>query len=967
LTFGLENLAALLSSEESQEFEDLQRLALQGEPRRALSASLKQLIQAVLGRHHLENKLIGPLMGEFWRAIPSSDTKKHSAPVTLDDRLSNEVKSLRGLADSLPYPLSYKWNEFLLEFEKFEKGYGSSNFPFLLASLNGLALRMIAFVAVSEYVASGASDAWANESIVPGLRHPSDGTWKQLFEVVWRVHKKGHVSLPLTRSLGEALRRKYKLPGSKKGSHSLQLMNGLIALRNQLLHGSRSFATDELKVFCLHICCLYRAMEVMGGWKWVLEAEKGRTNCMGGVLVWELSDSYPLHGVAPGVVRVSVNDGEDAVSLWPFLVYSEALPDDLYCLNGWHDEGVEFLSYRYARHFQYDEVGVQRHELLAYMRRIPVAPIPADVRFDFSEQTSAHAAHFVGRRRVLRHVMDFLMDRTRPYGMIKAYAGMGKTALLSVLHQRFLQGDDWPHDVFPVWHFCSATEGQNHPVWFLRSMIAQIDGLLGRDQQEYPTHLDMLREDFRERLVCLQQECQGKHVVLIVDALDEALERSFGSSLIPALLPTIEECGDVVSVLVSYRVDQTHHNELVERLLPVDIRAAWDIPGCCPLSGLSYAEVEELFHQLQLDIPLSEGTLEAIWHTSATRSGRREVDGTADPFVLRFLVDACLDGVIAPNHPETVPESLGALFDQFWNELPTKHDYFVHRLLGLLAVMKDVGGDDFFAGLFSMQEGHLGGESLSLHDVAERRLTINKMLVFSGDRYRLFHDRFRAYVLSRFRPVELVREFHATLYEYATARPLRNGAYGFRYGSFHLGELAHSEALSSSEVETYRQAMWSLMLDDSFFSSKFRAVQRTESLYQDFLEAFDVFRPKSEGIRRSDAWREVAYSFHICHRSREVIARAKEQSLRAVSASALRGDAEHLARVAMWSGSALRRMLWLLLAAVGLSEAGHSSARLFGLMTEVGSVVIPEGERAFYREMLGRAKAPEHIYALFSL
>lgn len=93
-----------------------------------------------------------------------------------------------------------------------------------------------------------------------------------------------------------------------------------------------------------------------------------------------------------------------------------------------------------------------------------------------------------------------------------------------------------------------------------------------------------------------------------------------------------------------------------------------------------------------------------------------------------------------------MPTSLHEAFDDLWMRLPTDRDFLVHRILGLLAVMQDYGDDDLFAYLLGPEQP-AGAEPLTSLEVASLRAQAGKLLVYDGDRYGLFHDRFRHYLI----------------------------------------------------------------------------------------------------------------------------------------------------------------------------------------------------------------------------
>ena len=84
-------------------------------------------------------------------------------------------------------------------------------------------------------------------------------------------------------------------------------------------------------------------------------------------------------------------------------------------------------------------------------------------------------------------------------------------------------------------------------------------------------------------------------------------------------------------------------------------------------------------------------------------------------------------------------------FEHMWMGLPSTRDFLCHRVLLTLAIMRDYGDDDLFAALFNRDRP--ADDPLTPDDVAAVRVQAGKLLVYDGDRYGLFHDRFRVFLV----------------------------------------------------------------------------------------------------------------------------------------------------------------------------------------------------------------------------
>lgn len=980
----LEDFLAECSSAQKERWDVLLADAKAGAKKKKLSGEVASLIHEFLGDSLTDKekgRITGPLIGAFWKQIPKADKKpKKPALPSFEEQLIE----LRSKVPFFPYPMGLKLSEFVWEVEKFEKGVASTNFPFLLAALNGLALRLLASICITEYVSHAkAPDARLNQKIVEGLRLPSDGTWKQLLEQLLSFANDDQSLLPHTAIIGEYLRQKVPKKGVKKGVNVLQMTQELVQFRNALLHGSEEPAEDELQALVETTVSLYRQLSFLCDWSWfVLEPHhvlvaKGLSfsTVSPTSFDWPSSKTKMTTGSSGQLRAAGLKKGQlytysssldDAqpLSLFPLLHVTTDLGLDVAFFNSFHDDTLEYISYRHAVQLDHRRMGLAKSTFYQFLRSIPTAPLPVEARIDFRGISAFHAEQFVGRSGILQAIEAFLEGRLAPYGVITALAGMGKTALFAMLHQRHLERREWPSLWLPLWHFCSVSADKSHPVLFLRSIMAQLDACLGLEPREYPTSLDLLRVQFSERIRALPEELAahppGTKVILFVDALDEAIGTMPGELSIPSLLPEPALIPDCLLCLISFRVDESGSNEQIERILPVPPQYRYYIPGCDPLRGLSHDEVEELLQLTLAERKMAEGLVDAIWRTSSSQA-EGQSGPLADPFVLRFLTDGLKEGTIDPERPETVPSSLVALFEQFWNQLPVDHDFFLHRILGFLAVMPDMGSDSFFASMFSQLPELQGEELISPDDVAERRREINKLLLFSGDRYRLFHSRFRDYVVRRFRKTERLHQLHKPLLSISKKMPAANAAYGFRYLTFHLKELATSDYDTSA---TFVDEYWELIWEDAFFHQKNMTLQRTDLLFDDFLRAFDAFMPDPSVHQETECWERVAKCFHLAKRTHLVLNQAQVENVEQLDELITMGEMEPLIQTILRSPQPLRRTLRLLLGAIKTREAGHDPARLFSLMYEIGSPQLSSSQLPFFQELLQKAEAPSVLHTL---
>ena len=92
-----------------------------------------------------------------------------------------------------------------------------------------------------------------------------------------------------------------------------------------------------------------------------------------------------------------------------------------------------------------------------------------------------------------------------------------------------------------------------------------------------------------------------------------------------------------------------------------------------------------------------------------------------------------------------MPEGLDDAFEQMWMGLPTDRDFLCHRVLLTLGIMREYGEDELFSELFNRERSE--ADRLTPTDIAAVRVKAGKLLVYDGDRYGLFHDRFRVFLV----------------------------------------------------------------------------------------------------------------------------------------------------------------------------------------------------------------------------
>ena len=157
----------------------------------------------------------------------------------------------------------------------------------------------------------------------------------------------------------------------------------------------------------------------------------------------------------------------------------------------------------------------------------------------------------MGRGEVLEELSTIVAERSSQYAVMKALAGMGKSAIFATLLQasrnRTLdEGQKTPNVADGlvrdqdhwVFNFCMPTDGRNSPTVALRSLIAQICDHFDIKRKSWLSHdLDELKD---ERFPALLAQVSGKleddqRLVVVIDALDEGIGAE--KETVPSCIP----------------------------------------------------------------------------------------------------------------------------------------------------------------------------------------------------------------------------------------------------------------------------------------------------------------------------------------------------------------------------------------------------------------------------------------------
>lgn len=166
-------------------------------------------------------------------------------------------------------------------------------------------------------------------------------------------------------------------------------------------------------------------------------------------------------------------------------------------------------------------------------------PIKARVDQIVSDYTQL----FVGRDKEEQQLDDFLTENSSGMLLVRAGAGMGKTALLANWKQKQQQQSN----CFIAYHFFRQGEDTSNAIQAYRYLLRQLYTYYELTTQQIPTN----EYELKDRICHLLQEPRaGKPLVILLDALDEASPERSLSLTLPQPLP------EGLYVIASIRVNE---------------------------------------------------------------------------------------------------------------------------------------------------------------------------------------------------------------------------------------------------------------------------------------------------------------------------------------------------------------------------------------------------------------------------
>ena len=664
---------------------------------------------------------------------------------------------------SFPFPLGEKSIQFVQQHHRRASGENFPQFPYLLTSVTSLLVRFISIITIQSYLTlSNGNDENINVAIVNTLRSPTDNQWwalaQDILQSKWLKSLQEdsptkNLLLVLTKILQKDLAfsatEKQELEPTvpwQKTKKLGDLFRVILQFRNDVIHAE---PMTEKRYTDVSIVLLRILQALVPITEYKLCSVVNNT-------IYQLAGQYPstIENSTlelPEKELVLCTNNTKVVSLSPLLSLAQDInvineKEDIFFINAGSLRYVNYIGFVQGEHKDAETLG-SYEQFKKYLSSIPIPAGATDnPRIDFSDFVADKGKYFVGRHNVLEEIQQTIASTQGTYIILKALAGMGKSSIMAHLYAKHNEvyeantkgsGDIW------LFHFCMRTEGRDNTLMAYRSLLTQLQQALGTysKKNKPPMDIQKLTEEFQVTLnsqstVEKLTKRGGQKIVVVIDALDES-QLQLDDGIVQSIPGHL---GDHVHVVLSYRVNNKNQHLQVENAMRHIAQEKRHVLATAnPLTGLDKSDVHAFLYKANNNQDVIENVQNVIWQGSS-----QVLQDFADPFYLRFVIDGVEKHNYSLKRAETIPTSLHDAFEQMWLNLPSTKDFLAHRLLITLGIMRDLGDDELFVELFQRQFPDL---NIQTEDMLDVRRDIGKLLSYDGNRYGLFHDRFRFFLV----------------------------------------------------------------------------------------------------------------------------------------------------------------------------------------------------------------------------
>jgi hypothetical protein len=253
---------------------------------------------------------------------------------------------------------------------------------------------------------------------------------------------------------------------------------------------------------------------------------------------------------------------------------------------------------------------------------------------------------FAGRETASAELEQFMADPSGGYLLVKASAGLGKTALMASLVARHRDG--------LAYHFFSPRVSESlQETVFLRNILEQMGPWYGLTDPPAGQP-----EDMRKRYDALLGRTPQGIQTVVLDGLDEVTGWDLSRYLARRLPPGLH---------FILTVRDTGRDPVEDFALPVDqVRSM-------PLVGLTREGVAAVLRAAggrALPFAEDDGLLDQVLRVTAYDANRPELG--ADTFFVRFLAEDAAAGKVKPAELTKLPSQMEAYLDRWWRTMRTE-------------------------------------------------------------------------------------------------------------------------------------------------------------------------------------------------------------------------------------------------------------------------------------------------------
>jgi hypothetical protein len=420
---------------------------------------------------------------------------------------------------------------------------------------------------------------------------------------------------------------------------------------------------------------------------------------------------------------------------------------------------------------------------------------------------------FAGRDAAIAELEQFMADPTGGYLLVKAGAGLGKTALMASLVAR--------HRDVLAYHFFSPRVSESlQETVFLRNVLEQMGPWYGLTDPSVGQP-----EDMRRSYDAILGRIPQGICTVVLDGLDEVtgwdLSRYLARSL-PSGLHFI------------LTVRDTGRDPVEDYALPADqVRSM-------PLVGLTRDGVEAVLRAAgggALQFAEDDGLLDQVLRVTAYDSNRPELG--ADTFFVRFLAEDAAAGKVRPVEIAKMPPQMEAYLDRWWRAMQAefgeegdrkkRHQAMVDLAGTLAAALGPIGRADLEA-INPSLVSDIEQDFVDTVVQAVRRIVVRDP---HGD-YTLLHPRLRHYLRRKIK----IDRYVQRLLKHSSQWRKHKSRYVLTYYAEHLAEAASKAGQPERHGQT--EALVKLVTDRQFQDAYLAEIKDLRGLQADLQRGLEA-------------------------------------------------------------------------------------------------------------------------------